>query len=337
MEMKKMQIFSKDVIPKVVFMSGMGKAFCAGADVAGIYRYKQVPQGIRKLKMMMNQEYLLIYLLAKMKPIQVVHWNGTVIGGGAGLSINAPIRIATENSIFAMPEVNIGLFPDAGATWFLPRVFNNNSSIGLFAGLTGHRVKGKDLAKCGVATHFIKEENISKLKSEMVLLSENESVSVDKIKSLCDKYSEIIYSPSTFSFDGEEFINKIFKFDSLINIVKRLNESLKTESPKEVKLAKYILGVFKRVSPISLLITFEQLKRGTQIKRIEEAFAIESQLAYTFVEGHDLFEGIRSNFIEKSGKPNWEYKSIAEVDVDKLIHKYFEVKNESHIENFNFI
>ena len=66
----------------------------------------------------------------------------STVGGGVGLSISAPFRIATERTVFAMPETLIGYFPDVGASYFLPRL---DGEIGLYLGMTGDRVKGRDV------------------------------------------------------------------------------------------------------------------------------------------------------------------------------------------------
>jgi len=65
--------------------------------------------------------------------------NGITMGGGAGISVHGKYRIATEKTLFAMPETAIGLFPDVGGSYFLPRLKGN---LGLYLGLTGHRLKG---------------------------------------------------------------------------------------------------------------------------------------------------------------------------------------------------
>lgn len=65
-----------------------------------------------------------------------------LVGGGAGISVHAPFRIATENSIFAMPETAIGFFPDVGGSFFLPKL---EGSLGMYLALTGSRLTGYDL------------------------------------------------------------------------------------------------------------------------------------------------------------------------------------------------
>ena len=65
------------------------------------------------------------------------------------------MRIATDNTVYAMPETAIGFFTDVGGSYFLSRVKNGDTSLGLYLGLTGHRLKGRELVKWGVATHFV--------------------------------------------------------------------------------------------------------------------------------------------------------------------------------------
>ena len=77
------------------------------------------------------------------------------MGAGVGLSWHSPIRIATENTIFAMPETSIGFFTDMGTGYFFPRINSGDTSLGLYMALTGMRVKSKDTLKYGIATHFV--------------------------------------------------------------------------------------------------------------------------------------------------------------------------------------
>ncbi len=96
------------------------------------------------------------YTLSQMKDsIRIAVWNGIVMGAGVGLTWHSQIRIATENSFFAMPETAIGFFTDVGCGYFLPRINRGDSSLGLYVGLTGKRIKSKELVKYGIATHFV--------------------------------------------------------------------------------------------------------------------------------------------------------------------------------------
>jgi len=77
------------------------------------------------------------------------------MGGGVGLTWHSPIRVATDNSMYAMPETAIGFFTDVGGSYFLPRIHGNDISLGLYLGMTGQRVKARELVKFGIATHFV--------------------------------------------------------------------------------------------------------------------------------------------------------------------------------------
>jgi len=82
-------------------------------------------------------EYLLDYGLATMKPMQISFWNGITMGGGVGLTWHSPIRVATDNTMYAMPESAIGFFCDVGGSYFLPRIRSDSIAAGLYLGITG--------------------------------------------------------------------------------------------------------------------------------------------------------------------------------------------------------
>ena len=89
-----------------------------------------------------------------MKPTLIAIWNGFVMGGAVGVSCNRKFKVATDNTVYSMPETKIGFFNDCSSSYFFPRI-EDNPSIGLYLGLTGKRLKGKELVTWGVATHFV--------------------------------------------------------------------------------------------------------------------------------------------------------------------------------------
>jgi 3-hydroxyisobutyryl-CoA hydrolase len=92
-------------VPKILLLSGNGKHFCAGGDIKSLYMAKNIVGDIKPLKDFFRYEYMLDYTLTRIDPILISLWNGYVFGGGVGLSINAPIRVATESTVFAMPGI----------------------------------------------------------------------------------------------------------------------------------------------------------------------------------------------------------------------------------------
>jgi 3-hydroxyisobutyryl-CoA hydrolase len=100
---------------------GAGRGFCAGGDVATVYHLGK--SGMKnEANDFFAKEYLLNYILGTYKKIHVALLNGIVMGGGNGVSIHGKFRVATENTLFAMPETAIGLHPDVGASYFLSRL-----------------------------------------------------------------------------------------------------------------------------------------------------------------------------------------------------------------------
>jgi len=151
-----------DTAPRLMMMRGAGgKSFCAGGDIVTIYNSKQKGASLSELLHFFGTEYILDYSLSQMQSVdRIALWNGIVMGGGVGLTWHAPIRIATEKSMYAMPETAIGFFTDVGGSYFLPRIKNGDISLGLYLGLSGTRVKSRDLVKYGLATHFVPEDNL---------------------------------------------------------------------------------------------------------------------------------------------------------------------------------
>lgn len=124
----------------MVVLKGNGKALCAGGDVATLaMEIAKGPDGLRKSREFFTLEYQLDHYIATYPKPYISFMDGITMGGGAGLSMHGPFRIATENTVFAMPETRIGLFPDVGAGFFLSRL---DGQIGTYLALTGAHVKG---------------------------------------------------------------------------------------------------------------------------------------------------------------------------------------------------
>ena len=229
-------------------MSGAGgKAFCAGGDIMALYNAGIEKAGSDKnvLAEFPASEYLLDYSMVTMKPYQIALWNGVVMGGGVGLSCHAPIRVATDNTLYAMPETGIGFFTDVAGSYFLPRI-KGNSCIGMFLGLTGHRLKARDVVTWGVATHFVPQEKMETLKNDIIHnVSENSS---DKdIEEIVNAHAE----EDTGSIPDLDHINRAFTSDGTVqDIVSRLESS-------DTDFARKTLKRLSGLSPLSLGVVFE--------------------------------------------------------------------------------
>merc|ERR1719270_2331126 len=149
---------------KAVFIKGSGgKSFCAGGDIRAI---TSEPGGEMQ-KTFFREEYQLDHLVGRLSIPYIAVMNGITMGGGVGISVNGRFRLATEKTVFAMPETGIGLVPDVGGGYFLPRL---QGHLGMFLGLTGHRLKGWDCLHAGIATHAVSDDNVDEVQAELVKL-----------------------------------------------------------------------------------------------------------------------------------------------------------------------
>lgn len=135
-------------------VSGAGpKALCAGGDVAALaLQNEEGPEGQQKSSDFFGLEFRIDHLIAGYSKPYVSIMDGITMGGGVGLSVHAPFRIATEKTLFAMPETNIGYFPDVGGSFFLSRL---DGQVGTYLALTSERLKGVQAFYSGIATHYI--------------------------------------------------------------------------------------------------------------------------------------------------------------------------------------
>jgi enoyl-CoA hydratase/carnithine racemase len=143
-------------------------------------------------------------------------------------------------------------------------------------GLTGDKLRGKDLAKCGVATHFVPLEKIDKMKN--AIIEKSGDISLASIQEIVNHYSELVYSQDNFSFPKSDEINRTFLPDNLDEIYNRLNQLIESGSEGEQTWAANVIKTLDSYSPLSLVVTLEQIKKGIHIKTLEEAYNIEAQM-----------------------------------------------------------
>ncbi|XP_062434481.1 3-hydroxyisobutyryl-CoA hydrolase, mitochondrial isoform X2 [Rhea pennata] len=196
-----------------------GKAFCAGGDIRAIADAGKV--GDRMTKDFFREEYTLNNAIGTCKKPYVALIDGITMGGGVGLSVHGHFRVATEKTLFAMPETAIGLFPDVGGGYFLPRL---SGKIGYYLALTGFRLKGRDVQKAGIATHFVESEKLPALEEDLIALK---SPSTESIADLLNSYhvkSKIDQEKEFVLDEHMEKINSLFSANNMEEIVKKLKQ-----------------------------------------------------------------------------------------------------------------
>lgn len=253
-----------------VFLNGIGKAFCAGGDVREIYG-----KGKQEKKNRMGffgSEYHLNRKIARLNIPHIAILDGITMGGGAGISVHGSVRIATENTVFAMPEANIGFFCDVGGTYFLPRL---NKRMGYYLGLTSQSIKGIDVYKSGVATHFISTKCLNDL---IYHISKMPYTAIDQLMPIIDMFHKV--SVETGEYDSlydklGDLIEALFRDEDHESIISRAEKS---KHPFFIEMANKM----KRNSPLSMKIIHESLKRGSQMS-LDDCLKMEYTLAQNFM------------------------------------------------------
>lgn len=306
-----LQKWDTDPGVNLVVIKGTGdRAFCAGGDVRAVAEAGQ--KGDDLTKMFFKEEYALNYAIGTLKTPYVALINGITMGGGVGLSVHGHFRVATEKTLFAMPETAIGLFPDVGGGYALSRM---KGKLGIFLALTGHRLKGYDVKHAGVATHFVRSEKLADLESSLLSLPSDPDIHM--VAKLLDDYDKEC-SDENDEFSLEKFthqINSCFDKPTMEDIISALEED-------GTEWALQQIEVLNKMSPTSMKITLRQLQEGSKLN-LAKCLKMEYRLSQRFMEGNDFYEGIRAVLVDKDNSPKWNPSSLADVSKE-IVDCYFE-------------
>ena len=321
-----------DAAPVGAVMYGAGgKAFCAGGDIRALYDNGSVAAKRHRTHDFFMKEYRLNHLLGTTPTPIVSVLNGITMGGGVGLSVHGKVRVATEATLFAMPETGIGFFPDVGGGYFLPRL--PHPGLGLYLALSGARLRGAEALAAGVATHYMPVAGLDALEQAVRNdlyrdAAADEATSDAAIAHVLEQHC--VAPPAEASrklTDRLGAIGRCFGDDvgTIEECVARLaaeagaagpeaNERFQTGGDPDATWARKTLGLLARASPAALKVTFEQLRRGggkhggTDGADLGAVLRMEFRIAVRFMEkdqGSDFFEGVRALIVDKDMKPEW--------------------------------
>jgi enoyl-CoA hydratase len=210
----------------------------------------------------------------------------------------------SEHALFAMPETGIGIFPDVGGTFFLPRL---PGRIGIYLGLTGARLKAADLVYAGLATHYVPRARLDALSA--ALAGDAEHVDL-VLASFAEEPG-----PAPLAAQRAE-IDRLFAAPT----VRALLAGLAADGSG---FARHAMEVLAGKSPTALALTLRALQEGTRLG-FEDCMRLEwRMMSRAPTEMPDFYEGVRAVIIDKDNKPRWSPESLAEVD-PKLIERFIE-------------
>lgn len=279
----------------------LSRGFCAGGDIALIANSAKADCVEAERFFML--EYRMNHLLfVYPKPI-VAFIDGIVMGGGVGLSLPARFRVATERTTFAMPETGIGLFPDVGGGWFLPRL---PGRVGAWLATTGSRIDGADCVATGIATHYIASDRLDAIKARILA----DPLGLDEILAENDEAPP----PSKLDEHRAE-IDRLFASDQAEEIV----AALKTDGGE---WATKQLAVLATKSPQTIKVALRQLVEGAAKPDFAANMAMEYGLACAIIRRPDFVEGVRAVIFDKDNAPQWNPATLEDVS-DAMIDAIF--------------
>jgi len=292
-----LQWMHDDSVEAVVIDHAEGRGFCAGGDVVMLARSGNTDAD--EAKRFFFAEYRLNHLLFTYPKPTVAIMDGITMGGGVGISLPCDFRIATENTRLAMPETGIGLFPDVGGGWYLPRL---PGRVGEFMALTGARLDGAECHYLGLATHYVEQASLADM--------------VDRIATTPQRVQGPIGAFATTPPESkiEQNLPQITRFFAS----DRLEEILAALEADEGEWARTELGTLRTKSPLSCKVSLRLMAEGAQRTSFADEMRAEYALAGRVVRTHDFREGVRAVLIDKSGDPQWDPAMPQEVTEEML-------------------
>lgn len=297
------------------------RGFCAGGDIRMLAKSGQ--KDGKKARAFFHTEYQLNHALhCYPKPI-IAAMDGVTMGGGVGISVHGPFRIATEKTLFAMPETGIGLFPDVGGGWFLPRLAG---FIGRWLALTGSRLRAADCIGSGLATHFIRQSDLQDCKnalSQKFVETSGQRPAAMVVEEVLEQFQgmpaadqKVMLTPENLACIHQHFAH---------NHAEAIFQSLAKD---ESDFAQEQLLAMKSKSPQSVKIALAQIIRGKRMQNFEEVMQMEYRLGGHIVTLPEFHEGVRAVIIDKDHQPQWNPPEIGEVD-DEWVDALFDPLSEN--------
>lgn len=291
-----MRIFSDwrdDESVVAIVLRGAGeRALCAGGDIKTLSQ----ATGLSDVQEFFEHEYALMQMLYEY-PKPILAWgHGVVMGGGLGLLSACSHKAVTSETMMAMPEVSIGLFPDAGGSWFLNRMMGK---VGLFLGLTGARFFGVDALYLGLADVYV----VPDIYGDVIKALTSADWQGDRHGLLNQILAKFYQTPDHDSQILKDFhaINALMNAGSLADVDRALRGYQGDSEFINSAIENYTKG-----SDTTKALTW-RIYHEVKPYSIAEMFDMERKVAVNCAMRGDFKEGVRALLIDKDKNPKWRY------------------------------
>jgi enoyl-CoA hydratase/carnithine racemase len=306
-----------DPLVLAVAVRGMGKegpfgAFCAGGDLR--FFHQAALAGDSALEDFFTEEYTLNHLIHTYPKPYIAFMDGIVMGGGMGISQGASVRIVSERTKMAMPETNIGLFPDVGGGYFLSRC---PGRAGEYLALTGHMLGGREAVTMGLADGFMESGRLPVLWDSLLDTPFESAGAVEhwvSTKFMAD------HAHPNVAAQAQARIDRFFGLPT----VKAIVDALEADSSA---WAQETAAALRKRSPLMLHVVLEQVRRARKMG-LSDDLRMERGLVHRCFHlrpgaASETVEGIRALAVDKDQSPKWNPARIEDV-TQEMVSAFFE-------------
>lgn len=305
----KLREWAGDTQVRAVVIRGAGeKAFCAGGDVRALHQ--SFTMGATLHSEFFAFEYELDYFIHRYPKPCVCIMDGITMGGGMGIAQGAKVRVVTDKTRIAMPEVGIGLIPDVGASYFLSRL---PGALGLYLALTGNQVRAADALYAGLADVYLTADELARVDAALRQIPWSKNPSADVSAALLSLGTAQLSAAPLAAV--RPAIDRHFCHGDVAGVL----QSLRSETSPEYSVwAQQTLATIATRSPLTVAVALRQLQRGKTMS-LEECLRMELGLVRHCFERGDFIEGVRALIVDKDNQPRWRHRSteaVTEADID---------------------
>jgi enoyl-CoA hydratase/carnithine racemase len=309
-------------IDAVAIMSTSEKALCAGGDIRFFHQAGHATPaspgcGSALLEDFFTEEYTLDHLIHFYPKPYIALMDGVVMGGGMGIAqggrdAHLPhLRIVTERTKMAMPEVNIGLFPDVGASHFLSHAPGSlGHYLGHYLGLTGLTIGAADALYAGLADLFVPAAHMPALRA--LVESTPGAALADAIRAFAAPFAQQAGASALQAHRAA--IDAHFGAGSVADVMASL-----ARDPDP--FAQQALAAMRLRSPLMMSVTREMLVRGAALG-MADCLRMERALVRRSFEHGEVLEGVRSLVIDKDNAPQWNPPALDQV-TPEMVARFF--------------
>lgn len=307
-----------------ILLKGAGeKAFCAGGNIRKLYEsmLDNPPLPNPYAVDFFSNEYRL-YRQMHFYPKPIILWgNGIVMGGGLGLTAMCSHRIVTETTRIAMPEITIGLYPDATGSFFLQRM---PAKVGLFLGLTGANCNAADALLVNLAEYAVASNEYDNVIEQLVKANwKDNTAHLHEVASRAlSNIHHTEHLAESHLASRWQIIQTLMNKGSVHDIDAVLQSAEFAEQHAEDKWLTKAIDTYKHGCPVSAGLTFEIFERANKLS-LEQVLYMEMNASLHCANNPDFREGVRALLIDKDRNPQWS-KTLDKCDIAYI---------ESHLAN----